>query len=543
MKTKLLSFNVVLVFTATAHATGTDAGTILRDVTTHQTVAPATIATLTAQTGDISTNTTPISVSDVVLVGNTLLSTTQLEPQLSSVRGTTTTFGGLQTLAREIANAYHKAGYPLATVIIPPQRLENGVVRLQVIEGSIGDVVVNNASRVSDKAVKGYLDKSIKTGQPLNQADSERALLLIKDLAGTDNVNYRLQGGQNSTDLVVELDKSRLMDGFVQVDNYGSKSTGQMRTRAGVNLNSPFGRGEKLSVQAMSSFKGVDYVRLSADVPVGYDGLTVSAGLGHTTYELGGVFKDLQATGTADTIDVGIKKPLVRTNRHNVWASSSLEHRNLQDKVNSTNTVTDKSIKAVHFGFNGYHQDSVLTSGYTQWGIDSTIGKLNIGSADAKAIDGVSAKTNGNYHKLSVNVARTQYLSPKLSLNLFANGQWANKNLDSAEQLSLGGSDGISAYHSNDVSADLGVIGQAEVRYALLPNLTVSGFYDVGRAKLRAKPFLDGKNWTEMQGGGVGIYTNYKNLSLQSKVAWQSSSDDVNTQKNPRVWAKIGYQF
>lgn len=524
-----------------AHAT--DAGTILRDVATQPTVAPATITPLMAETSDISTDTTPISVRDVVLVGSTLLSAHKVEPHLASIRGTSTTFGGLQSLARTISDEYHKAGYPLATVIIPPQRLENGVVRLQVIEGSIGDVVVNNASRVSDKAVKSYLDKSIKTGQPLNQADSERALLLIKDLAGTDNVNYRLQGGQNSTDLVVELDKSRLMDGFVQVDNYGSKSTGEVRTRAGVNLNSPFGRGEKLSVQAMSSFKGVDYARLSADVPVGYDGLTVSAGLGHTTYELGGVFKDLQATGTADTVDVGIKKPLVRTNRHNVWASSSLEHRDLQDKVNSTNTVTDKSIKAVHFGFNGYHQDSVLTGGYTQWGIDSTIGKLNIDSADAKAIDGVSARTNGFYHKISANIARTQYVTPKLSLNLSTNGQWANQNLDSAEQLSLGGADGISAYHSNDVSADIGVIGQTEVRYALLPNLTVSGFYDVGRAKLRAKPFLDGKNWTEMQGGGVGIYTNYKNLSLQSKVAWQSSSDDVNTQKNPRVWAKIGYQF
>lgn len=234
---------------------------------------------------------------------------------------------------------------------------------------------------------------------------------------------------------------------------------------------------------------------------------------------------------------------MVRTNRHNVWALSSLEHRDLQDKVNSTNTVTDKSIKAVHFGFNGYHQDSVLTGGYTQWGIDSTIGKLNIDSADAKAIDGVSARTNGFYHKISANIARTQYVTPKLSLNLSTNGQWANQNLDSAEQLSLGGADGISAYHSNDVSADIGVIEQTEVRYTLLPNLTVSGFYDVGRAKLRAKPFLDGKNWTEMQGGGVGIYTNYKNLSLQSKVAWQSSSDDVNTQKNPRVWARIGYQF
>ncbi|STZ55936.1 Heme/hemopexin transporter protein huxB precursor [Moraxella lacunata] len=540
MQKSLLTLSILLATTASY---AQDAGTILREVATQPTITPATITPLTTETGDISTDTTPISVSDVVLVGNTLLSAHKVEPHLASIRGTSTTFGGLQSLARAISDEYHKAGYPLATVIIPPQRLEGGVVRLQVIEGSIGDVVVNNTSRVSDKAVKGYLDKSIKTGQPLRQTDSERALLLIKDLAGTDNVNYRLQGGNNGTDLAVELDKSRLVDGFVQVDNYGSKSTGEVRTRAGVNLNSPFGRGERFSIQAMSSFKGVDYARASLDVPVGYDGLMVSAGVGHTTYELGGAFKDLQATGTADTIDVGIRKPLVRSNRHNVWASSSLEHRDLQDKVNSTSTVTDKSIKAVRFGFNGYHQDSLLAGGYTQWGVDSTIGKLDIDSADAKAIDSISARTDGNYHKLSANVARTQYLSPKLSLNLSANGQWANKNLDSAEQMSLGGADGISAYHSNDVSADIGVIGQAEVRYALLPNLTVSGFYDVGRAKLRAKPYTTQENFINLHGGGVGLYTHYKNLSLQGKVAWQGGHETFNPNKDPRVWVRAGYNF
>lgn len=534
-----LTINMALAFSA--HAT--DAGTILRDVATQPTVAPATITPLTAQTGDISSDTTPITVSDVVLVGNTLLSAHKVEPHLASIRGTSTTFGGLQSLARTISDEYHKAGYPLATVIIPPQRLENGVVRLQVIEGSIGDVVINNASRVSDKAVKGYLDKSIKTGQPLNQADSERALLLIKDLAGTDNVNYRLQGGNNGTDLVVELDKSRLMDGFVQVDNYGSKSTGEARTRAGVNLNSPFGRGEKLSVQAMSSFKGVNYARMGADVPLGTDGLTASVGVGHTRYDLGGAFKDLDATGTATTVEGGLRYPIKRSNDSNLWVNVNAEHRDLQDKVGATNTVTDKSLKAVQLGLSGYHQHSVGAGAYTQWGLTQTFGSLDIDTPDALAADSISARTNGNYHKINANINHTQYLTPKLSLMTGINGQWANKNLDSAEQMSLGGADSVSAYHSNDVSADMGVIGQVEARYAVLPSVSVSAFYDVGRAKLRAKPYTTQENFINLHGGGVGLYTHYKNLSLQGKVAWQGGHETFNPNKDPRVWVRAGYNF
>lgn len=542
MKPQTLNLLTLGILSANlAHAQ--DAGTILREVATQPSVAPATITPLTAQTGDISTDSTPITVSRVLLVGNTLLADSQLQPILTSLDGKTTTFGGLQSLARTISNEYHKAGYPLAAVIIPPQRLENGVIRLQVIEGSIGDVVVNNESRVSDKVVKGYLDNSIKTGQPLRQADSERALLLIKDLAGTDNVNYRLQGGNNGTDLAVDLGEAPLVTGFVQADNHGSKSTGEVRTRAGVNLNSPFGRGEKLSVQAMSSFKGVDYVNLSADMPVGADGLMFSGSLGHTRYDLGGAFKDLNATGTANTVDIGARYPLIRSNRNNLWLSASGEYRDLQDKIGSTDTVTDKSIKTLHLGANGYHQDDWLMGGYTQWRIDNTFGRLTIDSADARAIDSLSAKTEGAYYKIAANISRTQYFSPQFSATLSLNGQWANKNLDPAEQMSLGGNDAVAAYHSNDVSADIALQGGLELRYALTPYVSLSGFYDAGRAKLRAKPFVSGDNTVNLHGGGIGLYSQYKDFYLQGKIAWRASNRQFSNDRNPRAWLKVGYNF
>lgn len=524
-----------------AHAT--DAGTILREVATQPTVAPATITPLTAQTGDISTDTTPISVSDVVLVGNTLLSADKVEPHLASIRGTSTTFGGLQSLARTISDEYHKAGYPLATVIIPPQRLENGRVVLQVIEGKIANVNVQNQSRLSDSVAEKYLTRAVQPNAPLKQADSERALLLIKDLAGTEGVNYRLAGGKQGTNLVVDLEKSPLVDGFVQVDNYGSKSTGEWRTRAGLNLNSPFGYGERISIQGMTSLKGVNYARLNTDIPLAYDGLMFTTGIGHTRYDLGGAFKDLNATGTADTVDVGLRYPVLRSNTSNVWLNASAEHRKLKDEIGTTNTVTHKRLNSIHFGLSGYHQDSLAAGGYTQWSVTNTFGDLNIKSADARAIDAASAKTQGHYHKVTGNVGRTQYITPKLSIYAGVNGQWANKNLDSSEQISLGGADNVSAYHSNDVFSDLAMIGQVEARYALHPALTVSTFYDAGRAKLKETPYTTTANFVNLHGAGIGLYSQYKGFSLQSKVAWRANDTVFSQDRNPRFWLKAGYSF
>lgn len=126
------------------------------------------------------------------------------------------------------------------------------------------------------------------------------------------------------------------------------------------------------------------------------------------------------------------------------------------------------------------------------------------------------------------------------------NGQWTNKNLDASEQISLGGSSGVSAYHSNDFSADSAVIGKIEGRYAFSPYLSVGGFYDVGKAKLRQNPYLAGDNNLNLHGGGVAIYANYKTLSAQAKVAWRGNRDgDTNNtaSTSPMTWLQIGTRF
>lgn len=541
MNKSFLFLNLAAVINITAYAQ--DSGSLLRDTKLQEQNIPATINPLTHTQGSFNTDNTEIKVSDIQLQGNTLLSSEALQPLLNSVIGTTTTFSGLQELAQQLSMQYQQAGYPLVSVIIPPQKIENGVVILQVLEGKINQVQLNNASRLNDTVANAYLNQALQTEQTLSQKDSERAVLLLKDLAGTDQVNYRLAGAESGTDLVVDLSEAPLFTGFVQADNYGSKTTGEWRTRLGVNLNSPLGYGERFSLQGMTSFKGVNYANISAELPVGANGLMLSASTGHTRYDLGGAFKDLDATGTANTIDIGARYPLIRSNRNNLWLSANGEYRDLQDKVGSTDTVTDKSIKAIHLGANGYHQDNWLAGGYTQWRVDNTFGHLNIDSADARAIDSLSAKTQGSYYKFAANLSRTQYFTPQFSATLALNGQWANKNLDSAEQMSLGGTDGVAAYHSNDVSADIALQGGLELRYAFTPYLSLSGFYDVGRAKLRAKPFTLGDNTVNLHGGGIGLYSQYNDFYLHGKIAWRSSDVQFSNDRNPRAWVKFGYSF
>lgn len=231
----------------------------------------------------------------------------------------------LHSLADELTDLYHTAGYPLVSVIVPPQKITDGKVVLHAIEGKIGTITLNNTSLVHDKTLQGYINHAITEGQPLNQSQSEHALSLINNLAGVDNVSYQLAQGQHTatSDLVIDVKPQNRLQGSLVADNYGSTSTGVHRMRANLSINSPLGLGERLSLEGMTSLKGVNYAKVGLSLAAGVQGTQLSANLSRTQYELGGSFKDLKATGNANTLNMAVSHPLIRQNRHNLSLESS----------------------------------------------------------------------------------------------------------------------------------------------------------------------------------------------------------------------------
>lgn len=504
-----------------AHAQPT-ASTLVRDI---ETLSP---------NDDTQSDTTPITLSSIRVQGNRLISTQALQPLLARHTGTTT-LAGLHDLARQIEDHYQKAGYPLVSVIVPPQTIEGGTVVLQVIETQIDSSLLQNHSLVNDRTVQRLLQSHIKTGTPLSQKTADTATALIRQLSGVGDVQQSLSVDDGRTTLITTLTPSPRLTGTIQLDNYGSASTGKMRVNANMAINSPLGLGDELSVQAMTSFKGVHHAKADIKLPIA-QGASVNLGAGHTRYELGGSFKDLNAKGTAQTATVGIRYPLAIGGNSPIWLGVSADNKNLTDTIGSTNTQTDKNIKALTATVSGKTPTQLAGAGSLQYSLGATLGKLDIKSADAKALDAASAKTQGGYAKASAQLSHAQFIGQNLSLHTAVNAQWASKNLDPSEQMSLGGTGGVSAYHSNDFSADTAIIGKAEARYAISPYLSVGGFYDAGKAKPRQNPYTKDSGTQSLQGFGISVYGNYQSVSAESKLAWQGN-------KTPMAWLQLGYHF
>lgn len=492
-----------------------------------------------------SEDTTPIEVKGIKIQGATVFSESELQKIVEHFSTGTHTLGELQFAAVRITAHYRKAGYFLARAYLPKQSLQDGVVTIKVLEGSLGELKLENNSRVSDEKANAMLGK-IEQGKPVQNTTTNRALLLLSDLPGVDNLEARVEPGANTgeTNLVTSLSESRVFSGGFEFDNYGSLYSGRYRVGGNINLNSPFGYGEQLSTRLLISDEDLIYGRLGAQVPISSDGLTLSGGYNRTQYSLGDTFDPLDARGNSDTVDLTLRYPFIRSQKLNVYGSLSAEYRKLQDEIHSTNTKTDKNAKVGNAAIYADWRDALGGGAANQAGITFSHGDLNIETASAALIDAVGAKTEGSYSKWNWNLSRQQAITQKLSANVQARGQFTSDNLDSAEKFVLGGPFGVRAYPTGEGAADIGWLINAELRYVMLPQLSASIFYDAGGIEVNADPFLTTDNTRDIAGYGLGLSGFYKAFDWRATAAWRTKGESVSEpDKRPRFWLHGGWGF
>ena len=233
-----------------------DAGAVKRDNVPAPAPLPKHEATLpqAAEPSAVSQDTTPIEIKKISVTGVTMFSQGSLEALVAGYATGTRTFGDLQKAAAKITAHYRKNGYFLARAYLPKQSLTNGEVIINVLEGKLGEVDVENTSRLNESKANAMLAK-VKAGEPLQKKSVDRALLLLSDMPSVGAMDSRVEAGANTgeTNLIVGLKEAPLFNGRLELDNHGSLYSGRYRVGGSINANSPFGFGEQFSARLMVS--------------------------------------------------------------------------------------------------------------------------------------------------------------------------------------------------------------------------------------------------------------------------------------------------
>ena len=170
------------------------------------------------------------------------------------VRRAGLTIGQLQEVADQVTKYYKDKGFVLAQAFIPAQEVEDGKVVIEVVEGRLGRVIAQgNEGYPSDLLAAPFEDL---VDSPVSNAAIESAILTLRDYPGlTPTAVFRPGARVGTADLVLSVQREKPYDVSINIDNNGSKFTGERRITVDARWNNPTGAGDVLAAQVLQAWK------------------------------------------------------------------------------------------------------------------------------------------------------------------------------------------------------------------------------------------------------------------------------------------------
>ncbi len=464
-------------------------------------------------------------VSTIRITGASVFAQSTLLPLVQSLQGKEAGIAELDAAAGAITRFYRDNGYFVARAYLPQQEIKDGAVEIAVLEGRYEQITVTGpGNRLAKSAAEGYLAANLKAGDVVRESNLERALLLMNDFPSVD-VKSTLRPGAavGTADLGVTATEGNLVSGGVDADNFGNKYTGRYRLGGSLQLNSPTGYSDSLSLR-VSTARGLDYVRAGYQIPVFYSGLKAGVSASGLRYKLGDIFAAGNFSGESRTVGAFVTYPFVRSRALSLWGTLAADRKHLENRGGGA-TISDKTVNAWSLSLAGDGADSF--GGQNEGSVTLSTGRLNLdGFAPDRVADAATAQAHGRYTKLAYHLQRVQsYQGSRFSWLVRLDGQWASKNLDSSEKMALGGYAGLRGYAQGEATGDSAAILTGEARFlAIAPGVgplgggvQLAGFVDQGWVRLHEN------TWAGWQGGNARLANNYRLASAGLGVAWAKS--------------------
>lgn len=242
----------------------------------------------------------------------------------------------------EAATILRRQGY-LAAVQVPPQRIEGGTVKFDVLLAKLVGFQVRGNAGKAEKLITGYLD-AIKEQPVFNVVEAERYLLLARDIPGYDvrltlrpagTVPGEVIGEVQVVYSPIELD--------VNVQNYGSREVGRFGGLVQARVNGLLGAGDRTTIgfYSTANFKEQHVIQAGQEFRVGREGLTLSADFTHAwTSPSLGFGSNLKSKTLVASLSA--RYPLIRRQSTNLFASGGFDYVNQRARFNGIPLSVDK---------------------------------------------------------------------------------------------------------------------------------------------------------------------------------------------------------
>ncbi|WP_404414970.1 ShlB/FhaC/HecB family hemolysin secretion/activation protein [Marinospirillum sp.] len=486
------------------------------------------------------------------------------------------TIGQLEQVADKVTNYYRSRGLILAKGVIPVQTVDDGVVAIQVIEGKLGQVLGDgNQLYATSTLARAFSDLQ---GKPVSQMEAESGLLILTDYPGLAAFGMFQPGKEvGEADLLVRVPNEERFNLDLRLDNHGSDTTGEYRTRGTFHWNNVTGNADRLTTTLQQGFQPNNNQFLALDYQIILNRLyQAGANLSHNTFEVGGEFADLEISGSSSQAGLFAERIWIRSRERNF--STRLELR-LREAITERSSEPANRDRLTVFKL-GLSYDSVDTrfSGLNYAGLELNQGindlfgamgdtassyELDRGERPSRQAGTREGDTlpyaEGQFTKILAFYSRLQNLTSNSSLLFRTEVQYSPDLLVPMEQYAVGGADHLRGFPSSWTMYDSGAllsleyilqapfIGdiQAYEEWRWQDLLQFSIFYDHAYGE-KNDPFPnEPQGYYQLSSVGIGTRFNLPNqLSSRLQVAVPVTDEsDPDDEESTQVWFDIAYHF
>ena len=380
-------------------------------------------------------------------------------------------------------------GY-LAAVQVPPQKIDGGVVKFDVLVAKVVDFQVRGNAGKAEGLISSYLS-AIKDQPVFNILEAERYHLLARDIPGYDvRLTLRPAGttpGEVIGEVLVEYTP---IEADANIQNYGSKETGRFGGIAQLHFNGLLGAGDRTSIGYFTTqdFREQHVLQANQQVRIGREGLTLAGDFVYawTRPSLGpGV--DLRSKTFVASLEA--RYPLVRRQAKNLVLGGGFDLINQKVAFGGIPLTEDKlRVAYARLDYDSLDSDSISSvNGYSasepRWHVGGSFelrqglglfgNTKDCGPTLARcSLVGVIPPSRVEADTTAF-VARTSFFGefrpiPKVAFNLTARAQYAPNPLLSYEEFSAGNFTVGRGYDPGTLIGDSGIGLSGEVKLGSL---------------------------------------------------------------------------
>jgi hemolysin activation/secretion protein len=475
--------------------------------------------------------------------GNTAISSEELAAVTAPFTKKPISFAELFQARAAVTDLYLKRGYITSGALIPPQQLQGGVVKIQVIEGGLEAINVRGTQRLNPEYVRSRL--RIATDKPLNRDRLLEALQLLQLNPLIQNISAELAAGTEpgANLLDVQVTEAKTFNVQIGLDNNRAPSVGTFRRRVQINQANLFGLGDGLNL-GYSNTDGSNSIDLGYTLPINPRNGTLRFSYGITKSNVvEPPFDRIDIRSNSNYYELSLRQPLLQT-----------PSQELALGLTATRQETDTSVLEIPFPLSAGADDRGRTRisalrFFQEWTKRTSREVIAARSQFSVGLDVLNATINkeapdSRFFSWRGQAQWVRLLAPETLLLLRADVQLADRALVPLEQFGLGGQESVRGYRQDILLQDNGALASAEVR---IPIVRIPQW----NALLQVAPFLDfGSAWTSsgnqnpdpniLVSTGLGLQLQ---LGDRVSVRLDYGIPLVSVSSRKRSWQENGFYF